>query len=82
MEDPHPYIGAGELNDSGVGFKYGSFTIGKGIVYRTEHPSNNLKQMVRDKVYPQKQTGGFLAPISFTECPVVGVKSYCTYIRW
>lgn len=39
MEDPHPYIGA-ELNDSGVGFKYGSFTIGKGIVYRTEHPSN------------------------------------------
>lgn len=39
MEDPHPYIGA-ELNDSGVGFKYGSFTIGEGIRYRTENPSN------------------------------------------
>jgi hypothetical protein len=39
MEDPHPFTEA-VLKDSGVGFKYGTYTPGDGITYRTENPSN------------------------------------------
>jgi hypothetical protein len=56
MEDPHPYTNAELDGRAGVnGFKYGSYTPGKGIIYRTENPSNTEAYGSGD--YKPRKTG-------------------------
>ena len=56
MEDPHPYTNAELDGRAGVnGFKYSSYTPGKGIIYRTENPSNTEAYGSGD--YKPRKTG-------------------------
>ena len=72
MEDPHPYTNAELDGRAGVnGFKYGSYTPGKGIIYRTENPSNTEAYGSGD--YKPRKTGQGL-PWDLQSALFVGVE--------
>ena len=72
MEDPHPYTDAELDGRAGVnGFKYGSYTPGKGIIYRTENPSNTEAYGSGD--YKPRKTGQGL-PWDLQSALFVGVE--------
>ena len=72
MEDPHPYTDAELDGRAGVnGFKYGSYTPGKGIIYRTENPSNTEAYGSGD--YKPRKTGKGL-PWELQSALFVGVE--------
>ena len=58
MEDPHPYTEVefdSRVGDGSTYFKYGTFTPGIGIRYRTENPANTESNCSGD--YKPRKTG-------------------------
>ena len=74
MEDPHPYTEVefdSRVGDGSTYFKYGTFTPGIGIRYRTENPANTESNGSGD--YKPRKTGEGL-PWDLQSAPFVGVE--------